>query len=470
MEVPKGIDKKKKAEKSESKDADDSDSDDENSEGKPMKCEIKHLDSRYDDEDNQYFCERKIETKKAEKKDWWRLFAFCIVKNYDSDGDHDGTQLYVNPQPIRDLLHDVIGNYPGDPIDASDVRIDSPYHSLFHYRKQLEAEGAKRFESDDESRAHLDMLLGWVRTRFESEIAAYEKVMSGDVKAISYDKLWTIFPPGTLASMKMNKEDRAFRVRRVWYDDDDEDEPALNVNLEYVDYDGDKLGTRRTNGAIRKFPGTQQLKEIPVLPLDLLEDVDEIRPKLLERGRKFEGFVGQHFMQYDGIAYKQTFDGLMRFSVSGRVMVDCKTHHRLEANSGFSVSDFDERKDEEDRKLSDEEAMLASPRVRGYSFSVKKFLEFSVELLEPIKWNTRCFDNLVLDAGVKKTMQALVSVHSQERDSFDDIVEGKGQGLVCVLHGPPGVGKTLTAECVAEYVKRPLYMVSSGDCKFFSFY
>ncbi|CAI0648926.1 unnamed protein product, partial [Colletotrichum noveboracense] len=30
-------------------------------------------------------------------------------------------------------------------------------------------------------------------------------------------------------------------------------------------------------------------------------------------------------------------------------------------------------------------------------------------------------------------------------------------------HGPPGVGKTLTAECVAEFSRRPLYIVSSGD-------
>lgn len=36
-------------------------------------------------------------------------------------------------------------------------------------------------------------------------------------------------------------------------------------------------------------------------------------------------------------------------------------------------------------------------------------------------------------------------------------------GLVIVLHGPPGVGKTLTAEAVAEYTQKPLYQVSVGD-------
>ena len=52
-----------------------------------------------------------------------------------------------------------------------------------------------------------------------------------------------------------------------------------------------------------------------------------------------------------------------------------------------------------------------------------------------------CFDQLVLDPATKKTVQALVSSHTRDRETFDDIVKGKGQGLVCVLHGPPGVGK-----------------------------
>lgn len=44
-----------------------------------------------------------------------------------------------------------------------------------------------------------------------------------------------------------------------------------------------------------------------------------------------------------------------------------------------------------------------------------------------------------------------------------DVVEGKGQGLVILLHGPPGVGKTLTAETVALATGKPLLSVSTAE-------
>ena len=46
---------------------------------------------------------------------------------------------------------------------------------------------------------------------------------------------------------------------------------------------------------------------------------------------------------------------------------------------------------------------------------------------------------------------------------IDDWVKGKGGGLVVLLHGVAGVGKTLTAEAVAELLHRPLYTVGSGE-------
>ncbi|KAF1829196.1 P-loop containing nucleoside triphosphate hydrolase protein [Decorospora gaudefroyi] len=52
-------------------------------------------------------------------------------------------------------------------------------------------------------------------------------------------------------------------------------------------------------------------------------------------------------------------------------------------------------------------------------------------------------------------------------DSIDakafDIIEGKGQGLVILLHGPAGVGKTLTAETISLATGRPLLTVSAAE-------
>jgi SpoVK/Ycf46/Vps4 family AAA+-type ATPase len=44
-----------------------------------------------------------------------------------------------------------------------------------------------------------------------------------------------------------------------------------------------------------------------------------------------------------------------------------------------------------------------------------------------------------------------------------DYVETKGKGLVFLLHGKPGVGKTYTAECIAHHVQRPLLSVTCAD-------
>ena len=89
-------------------------------------------------------------------------------------------------------------------------------------------------------------------------------------------------------------------------------------------------------------------------------------------------------------------------------------------------------------------------------------MEFNVALVSPIDWNDEAFRNLVLPAGRKTLLQSLVEAHNADL-GFDDFVKGKGHGLVINLFGPPGVGKTLSAEATSEHVKRPLYVVGSGD-------
>lgn len=88
---------------------------------------------------------------------------------------------------------------------------------------------------------------------------------------------------------------------------------------------------------------------------------------------------------------------------------------------------------------------------------------FFIEQLGEIVWNSNAFDTLVLPMDTKDMLRGFVESQVQSQSTFDDVIEGKGKGIVMLLSGPPGVGKTLTAESVAESMRIPLYTMSAGD-------
>lgn len=86
-----------------------------------------------------------------------------------------------------------------------------------------------------------------------------------------------------------------------------------------------------------------------------------------------------------------------------------------------------------------------------------------MDRLQDIQWSDEPFDFLVLGKKQKMLISALVRQHVTHTSQFDDIVQGKGKGLVGLLSGRPGCGKTLTAEAIAEKTHRALYVVSAGE-------
>ena len=92
----------------------------------------------------------------------------------------------------------------------------------------------------------------------------------------------------------------------------------------------------------------------------------------------------------------------------------------------------------------------------------------------PVTWNKDAFERLVLPKKTKDLVKALVMVRTSKlgeqqgmslsgKRKRDDLIAGKGNGLIMLLHGGPGTGKTLTAESVAELAEMPLYNVTCGD-------
>jgi hypothetical protein len=118
---------------------------------------------------------------------------------------------------------------------------------------------------------------------------------------------------------------------------------------------------------------------------------------------------------------------------------------------------------------------------------IRHKVEFVVDNIQDIVWNPSSFDNLAIPTAKKRIITALAKAHMSRAsdDVIDNFVERKGQGLITLLQyeirylvffyrliytfsRSPGVGKTLTAEGLSEYLKRPLYAVYSALLCLFS--
>ena len=99
----------------------------------------------------------------------------------------------------------------------------------------------------------------------------------------------------------------------------------------------------------------------------------------------------------------------------------------------------------EHESVPDNETMLASGSLMGFSLASKKWGMFRIEYAEEVTYNENAFERLILPKLQKTMIRALVSAHDKGNAGFDDIIIGKGRGMTVLLHGAPGLGKTLTA-------------------------
>jgi len=113
-------------------------------------------------------------------------------------------------------------------------------------------------------------------------------------------------------------------------------------------------------------------------------------------------------------------------------------------------------------QLPEEYLALAWPTLVGFSLTSKSWGDVSIDGLKEIDFDESIFERLVLPDTRKQMIKALVKHTSCAGGGFRDLVKGKGEGTVFLLYGEPGCGKTLTAEAIAELLRRPLYSVSMG--------
>ena len=95
--------------------------------------------------------------------------------------------------------------------------------------------------------------------------------------------------------------------------------------------------------------------------------------------------------------------------------------------------------------LCEENLLICPHQIPAFELAKKRWGLFDVSRLKVVEYNKDAFANLVLATDMKRTLSSLVRLQEGDYAQFDDLIVGKGKGLIILLHGPPGVGKTFTA-------------------------
>ncbi|SPO04177.1 uncharacterized protein DNG_06860 [Cephalotrichum gorgonifer] len=400
--------------------------------------------------------------------------------------DRGAGQPYINilSPAVAEALRCVVDYFPEIDFFPNVIRIPEPYSVFVFFEKEL-TEYRKRVETiaqeSDSScpnrwaAKHIGIVQQFVREQVQKAVdAERERHARGYA---TYDMLWLLFKPGSDVYVDVsNKGAHEPNVVRS----------AMN-SLLY---------------------GANDITE---------DEVPVIRQHFVDRGRKwcklrrkvrcyyFDGFTTQVPRHYSGLAMPDPLQ-YQRWNTDGAEFIhltapesgplkicSCKNceetiyqHAVTPKFKGYTSIGGLAREE-----LTDHQYFLCDREVESFVFKTRSWELLDVDGFQEPSFDSAHFERLVMKPSTKEFIKNLTQMYMRESSRSStreelaikkitqvhksptlrkadttwsaDFVEGKGEGLTILLHGRPGVGKTYTAECIADYTERPLLSLTCSD-------
>ncbi|KAF2114227.1 hypothetical protein BDV96DRAFT_600944 [Lophiotrema nucula] len=440
-----------------------------------------------------------------------------VVRNKKNHGSGGGkamvvSSIIVQSPLLKPLLEEVFEGYEGITAGLKKVTFQKPFAPFFYrwgtFKKAVES------VEDEATRTHANLLFDVLSKELDETITTYQDLLSHGV--ITYKYLWTLFRPGDRLICSYKGEDMMMRLQSSDYESG-----GFCLYSKYVDWDGHRFGYASNNFILQPFEGTRPITDLDAYPIQFSGEAGVIESRLAARGKRFVELQGYHYRMYKGVADlipanfgNRSVSNRLR-EVNGRIIIDADMYNRYNPIELFPLASLDSTsfaarlpeekvphhvnpmappppmppfpmgcpppipplpghiqqsnnlealKANEPKALPEELYPLCTPILKGYSLKTKNWATFLVDRIHEISWDSRAFNSLVLPPGYKDLILSFTK--NQNRSDgvvVDDVIEGKGQGIVMLLTGEPGVGKTLTAESVAEHMQVPLYSMSAAQ-------
>ncbi|KAI8667212.1 AAA domain-containing protein [Fusarium sp. Ph1] len=385
------------------------------------------------------------------------------VNEAAQDGIKAILEAFPNRFPGFQNPPDLLGLGDADSMDDHFQGFSRPYFLFYLYGKTL-IEALEEVEMDDLMRKSLLSLCQWMESNYREEWDEADALFAQG--KVNQGCLNILFQPGELVVHHGFDKNRSASGAIVPWFPSNTSEPGRQSRFCSWEFNGHLTRLWRSSVVPPqpRWVRSQYNRVVDITSLmsyPLRFAPGDLKAKLIARGQRFWAFRRQKLVCYN----ENDQDGIFR--VERRFMIDYDMYRRLHPFNGVfrRLYDPDWGGDELMGIEEPPEDFLycLPPTIHGFDFTTKTWKTLDVDRITEVTWNKRAFSQLVAPPETKELIQAVVSAHGERKNMGLDIIEGKGQGLLVLLHGGPGTGKTLTAESIAEEQERPLYRVTCGD-------
>ncbi|KAL8734980.1 MAG: hypothetical protein Q9181_002989 [Wetmoreana brouardii] len=419
----------------------------------------------------------------------------CILRNVmamDNPRAISHNEIDLGPGPLLDMIKEVMEDDDFNQTWTGQyVNLSSPFMSLVHKWDILkEAEIEKEGDSPEqkEARADLKQVLEFVQRSKYLEPYFKNRHSQRSSGIVEFNYLWTIFPTGTEVITSQVLDEKQIMIVR--------DPPHLYHQEKsqylvcwYYDHTGTDWIVAEIEFKIERYIGTKAIHTLPCYPLSHHKqqgesaNLEDMKIEFTKRGEKFKRLctakpgVGQMFdykgqllsveslsgnqHHVDGADEQSSYQSSLerkpesvtfkKAPADGKIQVDPKSFLEQAPLNGCDLwlgeeeVYFDQTREKRYEISEEKKFLIAPPRVLGWSTVRKSWCEFLVSQVEPARVaNDATFEKeLQLDANVKNMIRALITQHNSQLGEGGiqnpDLIEGKGRGLVIMLHGwlPP---------------------------------
>ncbi|KAH9892041.1 P-loop containing nucleoside triphosphate hydrolase protein [Xylariomycetidae sp. FL2044] len=374
---------------------------------------------------------------------------------------------------------------------------------------------------------HIDVLLDFLEKNLGDYFRQEEKLHSSAAPKATFDKLWMLLKPGEVVYAQFEHRWTPFVISRVFPGSFAGRRSTYVIECWHIAYESHQYVRVMREFEVEPFSGEESIASLSVVPARFFrgehKDTEpaDVRSQQIALGKTvWELGKSPKYMEYEGalVAKELSLDEYNRNlpqgvtgTMSGRVIVDvegyqsysadcpadrrrgrdnpvgplepppkdqlphfaprcpcatCKREGAGETPGAFA--NFEYLSPVKDAApASDLYYLVLSKVVSGFILAEHRWGHFNVENLREFAFDRESFKYLVLDDEIKKTVKALIGKFANADGKVtpwpSDFIKNKGQGRIFLLHGSPGVGKTCTAECVADLTRRPLLSLTSGD-------